>query len=82
MEPKKLVVPPHISASEILALRAHIDEAITDPDYSVVISYECNWEDEGGKVLEDLPDSRVNACGPEFKIENDRFVPVDEDPKE
>jgi len=29
-----------------MALRAHVDEAVTDPDYSVVISYECRWDEE------------------------------------
>jgi len=36
-----------VSPSEIIALRAHIDEAISDPDYSVVISYEYTWDDDG-----------------------------------
>ena len=80
MEPKKLIVAPQISASEMMQLRAHIDEAIDDPDYSVVISYECRSDDDGGKVvLEDLPDSHVNACGPLFTVDGE-VVP--EDPKE
>jgi hypothetical protein len=53
MIPKKLVVPPWCGASEVMALRAHIDEAISDPDYSVVISYEFTWDDLGfAEVLE------------------------------
>jgi len=35
------------SAAEIMALRAHIEEAKTDPDYDVVISYEYTWGDDG-----------------------------------
>lgn len=31
------------SAAEIMALRAHIDEAKDDPDYAVVISYKYTW---------------------------------------
>jgi hypothetical protein len=46
MLPKRMAVYPGISADEIMALRAHIDEAVTDPDYSVVISYECTWDEE------------------------------------
>jgi hypothetical protein len=80
MEPKKLIVAPNIPASEIIHLRAHVDEAgPCGPDYSVVTNYVCNWEDEGGKVLEDLPDSHVNACGPYFTVDGE-VVP--EDPKE
>lgn len=41
----RLVIAPHVTPSEIMALRAHIDEAVTDPDYSVVISYECRWDE-------------------------------------
>ena len=43
--PMKLVIPPWCGASEVMALRAHIDEAVTDPDYSVVLSYECRWDE-------------------------------------
>jgi len=43
--PRRLVIPPCAFASEIMALRAHIDEAVTDPDYSVVLSYECRWDE-------------------------------------
>jgi len=41
------IIAPDVSAAEIMALRAHIDEAISDPDYSVVISYEYTWDDDG-----------------------------------
>lgn len=34
--PYKVVVHPAIPASEIMALRAHIDEAKNDPDYAVI----------------------------------------------
>jgi hypothetical protein len=39
-------IAPTFSASEIMALRAHIDEAKNDPDYDVVISYEYRWDDD------------------------------------
>jgi len=53
MTPKRLIVAPDIPASEVMALRAHIDEAIADPDYSVVVNYECRWEEIGseGRLL-------------------------------
>jgi hypothetical protein len=43
--PCGLVVAPGIPASEVVALRAHIDEAVSDPDYSVVVSYEARWDE-------------------------------------
>jgi hypothetical protein len=53
MTPKRLIVAPDIPASEVIALRAHIDEAIADPDYSVVVNYECRWDEIGseGRLL-------------------------------
>ncbi len=53
MTPKRLIVAPDIPASEVMALRAHVDEAIADPDYSVVVNYECHWDEIGseGRLL-------------------------------
>ena len=36
-----------------MALRAHIDEAKADPDYSVVLNYEARWDEIGseGRLL-------------------------------
>jgi hypothetical protein len=34
-----------ISPWELEKYRAHIDEAISDPDYDVVVSYECRWDE-------------------------------------
>ncbi len=35
-----LITPPYFYPSELVALRAHIAEAVSDPDYSVVISWD------------------------------------------
>jgi hypothetical protein len=53
MTPKTLVVAPEIPISEVTTLRAHIDEAKADPDYSVVVNYECQWNEIGseGRLL-------------------------------
>ena len=53
MTPKRLIVAPEIPASEVMALRAHIDEAVADPDYTVVVNYECQWNEIGseGRLL-------------------------------
>jgi hypothetical protein len=47
------VIAPNISAAEVNALRAHVDEAKADPDYSIVVNYECRWEEIGseGRLL-------------------------------
>jgi hypothetical protein len=42
---KKFIVAPSIPVEELMLLRAHIDEAIDDPDYTVVVSYECVWDE-------------------------------------
>jgi hypothetical protein len=53
MTPKTLVVAPEISATEVMALRAHIDEAKSDPDYTIVVNYEATWNEIGseGRIL-------------------------------
>lgn len=46
--PYKIVLPPMTTSeiSEMMHLRAHIDECITDPDYFVSVNYECNWDED------------------------------------
>jgi hypothetical protein len=53
MTPKTLVIAPDIPPAEVMALRAHIDEAKADPDYSVVLNYEARWDEIGsdGRLL-------------------------------
>jgi hypothetical protein len=53
MTPKSLIIAPGIPANEVIALRAHVDEAKADPDYSVVLNYECRWDEIGseGRLL-------------------------------
>jgi hypothetical protein len=53
MTPKTMVIAPGIPISEVMALRAHIDEAKADPDYSVVLNYEARWDEIGseGRLL-------------------------------
>ena len=45
---KRFITAPAIPIEELFLLRAHIDEAITDPDYSILVSYECQWEEGFG----------------------------------
>lgn len=53
MTPKTMVIAPGIPTAEVMALRAHIDEAKADPDYSVVLNYEARWDEIGseGRLL-------------------------------
>jgi hypothetical protein len=53
MTPKSLVIAPDIPASEVMALRAHVDEAKSDPDYTIVLNYEARWDEIGseGRLL-------------------------------
>jgi hypothetical protein len=53
MTPKTMVIAPDIPASEVQALRAHIDEAKSDPDYTIVVNYDAQWNEIGseGRLL-------------------------------
>lgn len=53
MTPKRLIIAPGIAASEVLTLRAHVDEAVADPDYTIVVNYDCTWNEIGseGRLL-------------------------------
>lgn len=42
--PRTAIIAPDIPADEVIRLRAHIDEARDDPDYSIVVSYEAYWD--------------------------------------
>lgn len=44
-EPKTIFVAPVVSVGEVAQLRAHVAEAVTDPDYAIVTSHEVNWND-------------------------------------
>jgi hypothetical protein len=53
MTPKTFIVAPGISPNEVLVLRAHADEAKSDPDYTIVVNYEARWDEIGseGRLL-------------------------------
>jgi hypothetical protein len=53
MTPKTFIVAPGISSNEVLVLRAHADEAKSDPDYTIVVNYEARWDEIGseGRLL-------------------------------
>lgn len=53
MTPKSFIVAPEVSAAELMNLRAHIDEAKADPDFSVIVNYEARWDEIGseGRLL-------------------------------
>lgn len=45
MTPKTLVTAPGVPETQIAQLRAHVDEAKADPDYTIVTNYEVNWNE-------------------------------------
>ena len=53
MTPKTLVVAPDAPIQELDALRVHVDEAKSDPDYTIVVNYEVTWNEIGtdGRLL-------------------------------
>lgn len=53
MTPKTFIVAPGVSSNEVLALRSHVDEAKSDPDYTIVVNYEARWDEIGseGRLL-------------------------------
>lgn len=63
MTPKTLVVAPEVSVAELMALRAHVDEAKADPDYTIVVNYECTWNEIGAE-------GRLLALGDEWTHTN------------
>jgi len=50
MTPKTMIVAPDIPLSEVMSLRAHVDEAKADPDYTIVVNYEAQWNEIGSEA--------------------------------
>jgi hypothetical protein len=50
MTPKTMVTAPGVPLSEIMQLRAHIDEAKADPDYTIVVNYDAQWNEIGSEA--------------------------------
>jgi hypothetical protein len=50
MTPKTMVVAPGVPMSEVFALRALIDEAKADPDFTIVVNYEAQWNEIGSEA--------------------------------
>jgi hypothetical protein len=53
MTPKTVIIAPDIPPAEVAALRAHVDEAKADPDYTIVLNYDAQWNEIGseGRLL-------------------------------
>jgi hypothetical protein len=45
MTPKTLITAPGVSEVQVAQLRAHADEAKSDPDYTIVCNYEVTWNE-------------------------------------
>jgi hypothetical protein len=71
----------HVRLGEVISeLRKRLDAGELT-EYAFYKNAMPDWENEGGSVVKDLPDSNVNCCGPIFRVENNRLV-LDEDQKE
>ena len=49
MTPKRLIWAENLSNVDVEALRAEVDLALVDPDYSIVTNYEVRWEEMGAR---------------------------------
>jgi hypothetical protein len=47
MTPKRLVWAEDLSAPDVEDLRDQVDQALLDPDFSVITNYQVNWEEVG-----------------------------------
>lgn len=54
MTPFRLVWSPGLSEPDVVDLRAQVDLALVDPDYSIITNYEVHWEEQGsnGRLLQ------------------------------
>lgn len=48
MTPYRIVWAPDLSLADIDSLRDQVDQALQDPDYSIVTNFEVHWEERGG----------------------------------
>lgn len=49
MTPKRIVWAEGLGADDIEDLRQQVDQALQDPDFSIVANYEIHWEEMGAK---------------------------------
>jgi hypothetical protein len=54
MTPMRVVWAEELSESDMENLREQIDQALVDPDYSVICNYQLNWQEMGsnGRILD------------------------------
>jgi len=54
MTPFRIVWAQNLSEADVMDLRAQVDLALTDPDYSIITNYEVHWEEQGsnGRLLQ------------------------------
>lgn len=54
MTPFRIVWSPGMSQADVNDLRAQVDMALVDPDYSIIANYEIHWEEQGsnGRLLQ------------------------------
>lgn len=49
MTPKRIVWAEDISEGDVEQLREQVDQALVDPDFSIIVNYELHWEEMGSR---------------------------------
>ena len=49
MTPKRVVWAENASAEDVEALRDQVDQALVDPDYSIIANFEVHWDEVGAR---------------------------------
>lgn len=63
MTPKRIIWADKMSEMDVEALRDQIDQAIIDPDYTIVTNFEVHWDEIGSR-------DRLLDLGTEYEITN------------
>ena len=62
MTPKRVVWAANASVDDVEALRDQVDQALIDPDYSIITNFEVHWDEVGARDrLLDLTNEYENA---------------------
>lgn len=66
MTPKRLVYAEDLSEPQVEDLRAQVDQALLDPDFSVITNYQVDWNEIGA-------DDRLLSLSSEYDMIKDRL---------
>jgi len=63
MTPKRVVWADKLSEANVEQLRDQVDQAIIDPDFSVITNFEIHWDEIGAR-------DRLLDLGPEYEVQH------------